>query len=352
MAKNSRFAASVGLRPLTIAWVLFDFFGASAGHGAPPVVPPNSPIGQKDVTPTAVTGFIVKYRSGASTTTRPGQILSTDAVAAAEIKSQRSAALTAFGSLFGITFEMSTANKLGHRLLKLNKAMTRAQTESIARQLQTEQADIEWVVPYVQVPPSSVPNDYYWAAQWPHFNARSGINMPGTWDLYTVRRAATDPNLPIVAIVDSGYRRHEDLAVPEFGPNTYNGVQPPLDTGDSFTVGECPNDPAASLTYNSWHGTKVQGVIAAATANGVGIAGVDGQLKILQARYSGKCGGSLSGYVDAIAGVIGYRSAAGQCVRVLNLSQAGLGTYSAPLQDAITAAVNAGIVVVSAAGNF
>ncbi len=339
-------------RATMLAGFVLGLLMVSTGQCAPPEVPRSSPIGQKDVTPSAVTGFIVKYRVGASLASKSGKPSPAAAIAAAEITPQRRAALDAFGSRLGITFEASTANSLGHRLLKAGKVMTRLEAESIARQLQSEQADIEWVVPDVQVPLASVPNDTYWPIQWTLFNTASGINMPGAWDLYTIRRTSSDPNLPIVAIIDSGYRRHEDMPVPEFGPNTYNGVQPPLDTGDSFLKGECPNDPNASLTFNSWHGLKIQGQIAATTSNSVGMAGVDGQLKILQARYYGKCGGSLSAYINAIIGSTSYRSAAGQRVRVMNLSQGGQGgACYAPLQDAITNAINAGITIVASAGN-
>lgn len=304
-----------------------------------------APVSAADVAPSAVTGFIVKYKSAATASATSAGISST-------LTPARQQRLTAFGARNGLTLRFESFNALTHLRLGAGRTLARSEAERLAQALQADQPDLEWAVADVQVPLAYVPNDYYWPLQWPLSNSTSGINMPGAWDLYAVRRSSSDPNLPIVAIIDSGYRRHVDMPVPEFGPNTYNGAQSPLDTGDSFLKGECPNDPDASLAFNSWHGLKIQGQIAATTSNGIGIAGVDGQLKILQARYYGKCGGSLSAYIDAIIGSTSYRSTSGQRVRVMNLSQGGMGgACYAPLQDAISNAINAGITIIASAGN-
>ena len=52
---------------------------------------------------------------------------------------------------------------------------------------------------------------------------------------------------------------------------------------------------------SSWHGTFVAGLIAANTNNGIGIAGVDWNAKILPVRVLGACGGTFD---DILAGVL------------------------------------------------
>jgi subtilisin family serine protease len=41
---------------------------------------------------------------------------------------------------------------------------------------------------------------------------------------------------------------------------------------------------------SSWHGTQVSGVIAAITGNGIGMAGIGPEVRVLPVRVLGKCG--------------------------------------------------------------
>jgi serine protease len=85
----------------------------------------------------------------------------------------------------------------------------------------------------------------------------------------------------------------------------------PTDTGDYMTAqdlqhpdfvnGDCGGGPARDQpTTSSWHGTRVAGLIGAASDNGIGITGSGFNVRILPVRVLGKCGGFVS---DVIAGM-------------------------------------------------
>ena len=119
---------------------------------------------------------------------------------------------------------------------------------------------------------------------------------------------------------------------------------------------------SADIRNSDWHGTRVAGLIGAASDNGRGIASVAWGSMVLPVRVLGKCGGYDS---DIIAGM---KWAAGIALpapmptnpnpaRVLNMSLGGEGSCAASdstgeLYREVIGAINAkGAVVVVAAGN-
>ncbi|KQW45793.1 MULTISPECIES: S8 family serine peptidase [unclassified Roseateles] len=207
----------------------------------------------------------------------------------------------------------------------------------------------------------------------------SGINAPAAWD------ATTGVASVIVAVLDTGVRLdHPDLAgqlvngydMVGFGSpgslataiaNDGGGHDAdPSDPGDWVTQTEVNNGTLGSscessdVGNSSWHGTRVSGLVAARSDNGIGIAGVGWGLRVMPIRVLGKCGGYDS---DIIAGM---RWAAGINVpglpanankaKVLNLSLGGSGTCGttgtgALYREAITQINVAGASIVVAAGN-
>ncbi|HEY1726213.1 MAG TPA: S8 family serine peptidase [Steroidobacteraceae bacterium] len=118
------------------------------------------------------------------------------------------------------------------------------------------------------------------------------------------------------------------------------------------------NAGCTSVEPSSWHGTKVAGVIAAATNNGIGIAGVAPNARILPVRAIGKCSGRVSDIAAAIMWAAGQpvtvdagSITASTPAKIINLSLGNNTSCSTTEQNAITAATNAGILVVAAAGN-
>lgn len=209
--------------------------------------------------------------------------------------------------------------------------------------------------------PLLVPNDPRFAEQW-HYGytpgTAEGLNLPQAWNITTGSASV------VVAVIDTGILNHADLAgrtVPGydfiddlFVANDGNGRDNnPADPGDWITANECGFQHSAQPS--SWHGTHVAGTIGAATNNGVGVAGVNWNAKILPVRVLGKCGGYTSDIVDGVRWAAGL-SVAGvpanaNPAKVLNLSLGGQGSCSSAEQSAYAAVTAAGATVVVAAGN-
>jgi serine protease len=297
-----------------------------------------------------VNGFIVKHAIADAAGMPP-------AAAAAlnrPLSEPQQTRLAALERQLGLKFRVGQPNRLGHRTFVLDRYLSLAEAEKLARRIKQSDPEIVYATPNIQLKLDSIPNDFSWLWQWSLWEVVGGIDLPAARDIYPAHRLSTDPHLPIVAIIDTGYRSHEDLAPPLQGTDYVDGQAPPLDTGDSWAVGECASAPSSSQPYNSWHGMKIHGIIAAVTNNAIGMAGIDQQLKVYHGRFFGKCGGTMDKFVNSIGDAVSYRSPAGQRVRVINLSVSGVavgGLCSPPLQEAISAAVSAGVVVVASAGN-
>jgi len=242
----------------------------------------------------------------------------------------------------------------------MNEAQQICDQMSAARGLAAVIPDKRYVRAFTPNDPS-YPTVFNSAGQWYLFEATAGIRMPQAWDL------ATGSSSVVVAVVDTGIVPHRDLnsarVLPgyDFISNTFTANDgggrdnDPTDPGDWAAVGD-PCYAADPLKDNSsWHGSSVAGIITATTNNSQDIAGIDFAARLLPVRVLGKCGGSLSDVADAI------RWAAGLAVSgvpanpnpadVINLSLSGDGACSVAEQSAIDAAVAAGAVVVTAAGN-
>ncbi len=133
----------------------------------------------------------------------------------------------------------------------------------------------------------------------------------------------------------------------------------PSDPGDWVTaaedVSQCQDPSPGNAEDSSWHGTQTASVLAAATNNGIGMAGVGYDTMVVPARALGKCGGYDSDIIAATewAGGIPVADVPTNIhpARVVNLSLGGDGACDAAYVDAFTQLRNRGVVVVAAAGN-
>ncbi|MBM3270922.1 MAG: S8 family serine peptidase [Candidatus Sericytochromatia bacterium] len=177
--------------------------------------------------------------------------------------------------------------------------------------------DVEYAEPDWPMTAFLTPDDPQASGQW----AIGKLQLPAAWD---VTRGTRDIK---VAIVDSGIdARHPDLAGQVVGGRDFAN-----NDGD-------PHD-------DQGHGTHVAGIVAALTDNGVGVAGTAGGASLLAVKVLGANG---EGYTSAIAEGVQYAVAQG--AKVVNMSL-GAPQRSTTLDAAIAAAINAGVVVVAAAGN-
>lgn len=254
--------------------------------------------------------------------------------------------LPRFGSLIGTPVSVERA--IGAVwVLRLAKTVPDGELAGMAAQLETDSA-VRFADPVRRAVIKRIPNDPSYSNQWTLSDPVGGINAPTAWDIQTGNAALT------VAVIDTGVTSHPELAgrvLPGF--DFIRRVNDASDPGDATGDGECyPGSPAEP---SSWHGTFVSGLIAANTNNGVGIAGMDWNAKILPVRVLGKCGGTFDDIVAGILWAAGLPVAGAPAnqnpAKVINMSIGGFTSCPQALQDAVNQALAQGVVISVAAGN-
>jgi serine protease len=290
--------------------------------------------------------IIVKYRNTSAVTAATGQaaqLHGTDLPAAR----------------LGITMSRVRATALGAQVLKVDRRLSLSEAEQLARDIAASDSNVEYAEPDRIMRHTLTPNDPRYNEQWHYFESAGGINAPPAWDKSTGTGV-------VVAVIDTGYRPHADLAAnilqgydfigDTFVANDGNGRDTDAsDPGDWINAGECgPGDPAA-FEASSWHGTHVAGTIAARTNNSLGVAGVAFNARIVPARVLGKCGGYTSDIADAIVwtsgGAVSGVPTNANPAKVLSISLGGGGACDSTTQSAINSARSRGANVIVAAGN-
>lgn len=184
------------------------------------------------------------------------------------------------------------------------------------------------------------------------------LNVSGAW-----ARVSGDGDV-VVAVLDSGINyNHPDLIdnvwvnPGEIAGNGIdddgNGIVDDIHGINGYTLagmrGGASNDPADVQT----HGSHIAGIIAAVRNNGIGVAGVATQAKVLACRI-GDANGRM--YVSAAIICLDYlynlktRAVYPINIVVSNNSWGGDG-YNQGMYEAIKAQMNAGILFVASAGN-
>ena len=211
---------------------------------------------------------------------------------------------------------------------------------SVAADLEDE-PEIQYVEQDRVYPLVATPNDPEFEQMWGLHAAPDDddIDAPEAWDL------TTGASSVVVAVIDTGIAyTHPDLSqnVWTNGAETTNGLDDDgnglVDDIRGWDFFEDDNDPDDV----DEHGTHVAGTIGARGNNGVGVAGVNWQVKLLALRAGDQLGLPLSAIVDSID----YACSKG--ARVVNGSFGGPG-HSQAMLDAINACP--GTLFVFAAGN-
>jgi len=218
-----------------------------------------------------------------------------------------------------------------------------------------------------KVSKSQVANDTYYldGSHWGAYSSDVPNNVGGlgttnefgsaaeqAWDL-----GRTGSSDVVVGIIDEGIDiSHEDLRqniwtnpneVPNDGiDNDRNGYIDDVNGWDFFNRDNSVYDEIDGDD----HGTHVAGTIGAVGGNGVGVAGINWNVKILPAKFLGSSGGNISDAILAIDYMTNLKVNHGVNIVALNNSWGG-GGYSPALHAAIIRAANAGILFVAAAGN-
>ncbi len=196
---------------------------------------------------------------------------------------------------------------------------------------------------------AETPDDPEWNRQWSLLK----INMPAAWDVVTGTTGST------IAVLDSGI----DLDHPDLVPNLWtnpgeipgNGLDDDgngkvddvygwhfyyLWDGDDFVPAEDGN-----VQDDYGHGTHVAGIAAAATDNGIGVAGVAWGARLMAVKVLDEYG--TGWYSDIAAGIV---YAVDNGAKIINLSLGG-GSGSETLCTAAEYAYNHGALLVASAGN-
>ncbi len=363
------------IRPMLLAVLLL-------AAQAVPAAPEFNPVRGHPASTVAPTRLIVALKPDANLRL---QIADTRAREQAELDAARGR-LQAIGNRNGLALRLSHSLTADTHVVLLPQA---TDADGLARTLAALAADrdVIYAVPDGRKHTHALPNDtIFQAGQW-HLKApvstaygttTAAINAVTAWDTTTGAAGL------VIAVIDTGILpKHPDLAGrllagydfvgPDNGAGGSGGPNStfltandgdgwdadPSDPGDWVSATDLTNPVfsggSCTADSSSWHGTRVAGILSAATNNAYGIAGLTWTGKILPVRALGKCGGFDS---DIIAGM---RWAAGLSIsgvptnptpaKVLNLSIGGAGACSAAYQAAVDAILAAGATIVSSAGN-
>jgi subtilisin family serine protease len=229
-------------------------------------------------------------------------------------------------------------------------------TTALAERLNAR-SDVLWAEPNAKMELMAAPNDPRFGEMWGLHNTGQVIrgltgiadvdaDLPEAWNL-------TTGGDTVVAVVDSGVAMtHPDLA-----PNIWNN---PGEAGDKKTNGVDDDKNGRIDDWRGWdffsndndatdlngHGTHVAGTIGAVGNNGIGITGVNWNVKIMPLRIGNKDRLDPAVNLDAAAAAMNYAGTNG--AKVVNGSFGGGNTNQA-LEDAIAA--NPNTLFVFAAGN-
>ncbi len=320
-----------------------------------------------------VTGSLASASAAGNMPTEPSQyILHTDRLIVkykdADVGSAKARVATAMtagrqaiadraGQQLGLRLQALRSTATGAHVFKIDRKVSVAEADALAKEMMARDNSIEYAEPDRIMRKMATPTDPMYTQQWHYYETTGGLRLPAAWDLSTGTGVK-------VAVIDTGIRPHADLAGQYVGGydfisdatigNDGNGRDAdPTDPGDWTAANECAaGEPASN---SSWHGTHVAGTIAAATNNGVGVAGVAYGAKVVPVRVLGKCGGYTSDIADAIiwasGGTVTGVPANANVAKVINMSLGGGGACGTTTQNAINSARSRGTVVIVAAGN-
>jgi serine protease len=222
-------------------------------------------------------------------------------------------------------------------------------------------ATVEHASPnYLWKPTAVTPNDPFFeysadpnvAFQWHYQDSDvivGGINLPDAWQVTTGNENV------IVAVIDTGILpNHPDFFSVDLVSQLVAGFDFVSDPARAADGNGIDNDPTDAGDF--WHGTHVAGTIGAATDNGIGVAGVAWNAKIMPLRALGPDDGTFYDIMQAMRYAAGLPNDSNtvpvQRADVINLSLGGVLIAPDQFQQELVDEVReAGVIVIAAAGN-
>jgi subtilisin family serine protease len=222
-------------------------------------------------------------------------------------------------------------------------------------------AEIEYAEPNYIYEHCAVSNDTYYTngSLWGMYgDATTPANQYGSQAGEAWAAGKTGSSTVYIGIIDEGYMyTHADLAA-NAGTNpgeiAGNGKD---DDGNGYIddVYGWDFDGKNNTVYDGTaddHGTHVAGTIGAVGGNGKGVAGVCWSVKLLNAKFLGRRGGTTDNAIKAVDYFTNLKTRTLNPVNIIATNNSwGGGGYSALLEQAIIRANNAGILFIAAAGN-
>jgi serine protease len=335
--------------------------------------------------------FIITYKNGSAERSNKDAVLQNVQAAVSHAGLDRATKSSTGATVAPLSVSYKRKLAVGSDLVRTSRKLTQSETNALMAQLAadpavasvhpdykryavkdfTASASSQATMLAAAQPQTFTPNDtYYQQYQWNFFNTTGGADVNNAWDI-------ADGTGVTVAVIDTGITQHPDLDYSLATNNIgYDFITDSLvsgrDTDDRVPGGwdlgdwdntqpylqECygSNNPSDGEP-SSWHGTVVSGEVAELTNNGLGMAGIAYNAKVLPVRVLGHCGGYDSDISDAIewasGGHIDGVPDLAQPAQVINMSLGGQGTCDAsvPEYTAIQDAISRGTTVVVAAGN-
>ncbi|HXX80083.1 MAG TPA: S8 family serine peptidase [Thermodesulfovibrionales bacterium] len=221
--------------------------------------------------------------------------------------------------------------------------------------------NVEYAEPNYMRYASVLPNDTFFSPQqWALLNDGSfvsgtqgdDIKAPQAWDITTGSSGV------VVAVIDSGIDYdHPDFVgtagLSNIWSNPGETCSDGIDHDGNGFINDCRGWNFVDNNNNPMddfgHGTHVAGIIGAAGNNGMGIAGVMWQVKLVPLKILDSTGaGTVSNSIAAIQYVVS--NAVSKGIKLINASYGGF-SFSQAEFDAISGANNIGVLFVAAAGN-
>lgn len=211
-----------------------------------------------------------------------------------------------------------------------------------------------------------------WYLRAPSSATPAAINAEGAWAFTTGQPGV------VVAVLDTGVRfDHVDLKSVANGGNLLPGYDmiktaavagdgderdaDASDPGDFLTAAEKAANPSVFTDectvdeHSSWHGTQTASLVAALTDNGIGMASVGRNVRVLPVRVLGKCGGYDSDIQAAMRWAAGLTvpgvPANPNKAAVISMSLGSAGACGNGYPAVISEVMATGATIVAAAGN-
>jgi subtilisin family serine protease len=235
-----------------------------------------------------------------------------------------------------------------HVKLKKDKSVEDAFSDYLA------DSNVEYAEPNYHIEADIIPNDPYFTNYlWNLRNvgqtggtSNADVNAPEAWDI------ETGDSSVVVAVIDTGIDyNHRDLAANIWLNSAESNGQTGVDddgngyVDDIYGIDTVNHD--SDPLDDRVHGTHVAGTIGAVGNNGVGVVGINWNVKLMACKFLGVQGGYISGAIECLDYVKNMKDRGVNIVATNN--SWGASGYSQALYDAINN--QQGILFITSAGN-